>query len=75
MWLPSQCDDFTLHFVSLKPDYDSSHAHTLDLQLDVFVQWIQVLIKVNTSGATTAFIEHRTACIVGLGNLREASKG
>lgn len=50
--------------------------HTLlDLQLDVFVQWIQVLIKVNTSGATTAFIEHHTACIVGLGNLREASKG
>lgn len=66
--------EFILHFVSLKPDCDGSHAHT-GLQLETFVQWIQVLIKVNTSRATTAFIEHHAACIVGLGNLREASKG
>ena len=47
--------------------------HTLvdmqHLQSDAFGQWIyiEVLIKVDTSGAVDAFMEHYTACILGCG--------
>lgn len=47
------------------------------LQSDAFgwLIYIVVSIKVDISGATAAFMEHCFACIVGVGNLREASKG